>query len=197
MWQDVLRWVSDYGYLAIFVAMMFGIVGLPIPDETLLVFSGYLSTTAHLRLELVLLSGYLGAISGITASYLIGRYFGYGFLHKYGRWIHLTDEKLEKLHNWYERFGGWTLVFGYYIAGVRHVSAIVAGTSRLEYPRFAMFAYPAAILWVSVFVVLGRVLGEHWQEALLVVHRDILKISAGLAIVAAGWLLWRRYRRKQ
>ena len=197
MWQDVLRWVSDYGYLAIFVAMMFGIVGLPIPDETLLVFSGYLSTTAHLRLELVLLSGYLGAISGITASYLIGRYFGYGFLHKYGRWIHLTDEKLEKLHNWYERFGGWTLVFGYYIAGVRHVSAIVAGTSRLEYPRFAMFAYPAAILWVSVFVVLGRVLGEHWQEALLVVHRDILKISAVLAIVAAGWLLWRRYRRKQ
>jgi membrane protein DedA with SNARE-associated domain len=197
MWQDVLQWVTNYGYFAIFIAMMFGIIGLPIPDETILVFTGYLSTRAQLRFELVLASGYAGAISGITASYLIGRYLGYGFLHKYGRWIHLNDEKLQQLHNWYEKYGGWTLVFGYYIAGVRHFSAIVAGTSRLEYPRFALFAYPSAILWVTVFVILGRVLGDHWQEAVRVVHEEVMRISIGLVLVAAAWLLWRWYRAKR
>jgi membrane protein DedA with SNARE-associated domain len=194
MLNDVLLWVTQYGYFAIFAAMMLGIVGLPIPDETILVFSGYLCSRGDMRLEFTLLAGYLGAISGITVSYLLGRYLGYEALHKYGRWVHLDDAKLQKLHNWYEKYGGWTLVFGYYIAGVRHFSAVVAGTSRLEYPRFAMFAYPAAILWVSVFVTIGRLLGDHWRDALEVAHRHAVRLGIALAVVVALYLLYRYWR---
>ena len=60
--------------------------------------------------------------------------------------------------------GRWSLVCGYYIAGVRHVTAMVAGASGLEYPIFAVFAYCGATTWVLTFLSLGYFLGDRWQD---------------------------------
>ena len=69
MEQQVLAWITQYGYLAIFSLLVLGIVGLPVPDETLLTFTGYLVYQGHLSLPLALLSGFAGSACGITTSY--------------------------------------------------------------------------------------------------------------------------------
>ena len=187
-------WVSTYGYAAIFGLLVFGIVGLPIPDETLLVFSGYLIWRGNLSLIPTVLAAFLGSICGITLSYIIGRTLGLGFIHKWGRYIHVTEERLAHVHRWFDRIGHWALFVGYYIAGVRHFTAIVAGTSSLEYRSFAMYAYSGGLVWVCTFVGIGYYFGEHWKQVIDTVHKNLLIVSAVVIAVAIAYLAIQRLR---
>jgi membrane protein DedA with SNARE-associated domain len=162
--DTALQLVSQYGYVAIFFLLVLGIIGLPIPDETMLTFSGYLIYSGHLNLVATLLTAFAGSMCGITGSYLIGRTGGLYVIHKYGRYIHVTEERIEYVHRWFDRAGHWALFVGYFIPGVRHFTAIVAGTSKLEFPKFALFAYSGALVWVSAFLSLGYFLGEQWSR---------------------------------
>ncbi len=194
----VLIWVSTYGYGAIFGLLVLGIVGLPVPDEWLLVFSGYLVYAGRLNAPAAFASALLGSCCGITCSYWLGRKVGLPIIHsKLGRWLHITDAQVHRVHDWFERLGHWVLFFGYYIPGVRHFSALVAGTSELEYRNFARFAYSGALLWVSTFLFIGYHFGERWKAVLeLVEHNLKLAIwigGVGLAVfLGVRYLLGRR-----
>jgi membrane protein DedA with SNARE-associated domain len=77
-----ITWIAQHGYSAIFVVLMFGIIGLPVPDETLLLFVGYLSVTGELRFEPAWGSAFLGSACGIRVSYALGRVVGVTSSHK-------------------------------------------------------------------------------------------------------------------
>ena len=99
---------------------------------------------------------------------------------------HVTPEKIDRVHSWYERFGKWLLLFGYFIAGVRHLTAFTAGTTRLRLPVFALFAYTGAFLWTLTFVSLGYFLGDHWTLVSKHLYAEIwlaAAVIAGLAIL--------------
>src|SRR5438270_7822033 len=98
MEQLVLAWITQYGYLAIFFLLVFGIVGLPVPDETLLTFTGYLVFTGHLLPLPAFLSALCGSACGITISYILGRTFGLQLIHRYGRYLRITEEHVNKAH---------------------------------------------------------------------------------------------------
>lgn len=196
MIETVLAWVSNYGYAAIFTLLVFGIVGLPVPDETMLVFCGYLVVRGNLRLVPTVIVAFLGSACGITISYLIGRTLGLGFVHKWGRYIGVTEARLEKVHVWFNRIGHWALFVGYYIAGVRHFTAIVAGTSCLEYRAFAAYAYSGAAVWVCTFVGLGYYFGEHWQEIFEAVHRNLNLFSVILLAIVGTYVMYRWQKKR-
>ncbi len=157
-------WLTSYGYCALFGALLFGIVGLPIPDETLLTLSGYLVYKGQFAFLPAVLTSFSGSVAGISVSYALGRTGGYGLLHKYGSKFHITEERLRRVDEWYERVGKWMLVIGYFIPGVRHLMAFVAGSSKMRYPIFAGFAYSGGIIWSLTFVSLGYYLGDSWSE---------------------------------
>jgi membrane protein DedA with SNARE-associated domain len=192
--EAILGWLSHYGYAGLFALLLLGIVGLPIPDETLLVFSGYLISTGRLHALPAFLAGFTGSMCGISLSYTIGRSLGHRVVIRYGRVLHITEERLDRVHRWFARVGEWLLTIGYFIPGVRHFTALVAGTSELEYKRFALFAYTGAALWVSTFLMVGYLVGENWREALELVHRYTLAFAAVLVLMAAA-LWWLRKRR--
>lgn len=195
--ENVLNWISQYGYGAIFVLLALGIVGLPVPDETLLTFTGVLVARGRLELVGALLACLGGSSCGITLSYWLGRRFGLSLLHKYGRYVHFTEERLNQVHWWFERIGKWALTFGYFIPGVRHFTAYVAGSADLEPPVFARYAYSGAALWVGTFVSLGYFFADRWQQLLEVIHRDLVKVSLVLAGAIAVWLAIRWWRRRR
>ena len=198
MESAVLQWVSTYGYFAIFSLLVFGIVGLPVPDEFLLTSCGFLVYQGHLSLFPTLLAGAMGSICGITCSYAIGRTLGWKVLHtRLGRLIHISDAQIDLVHRWFNRAGHWALMIGYFVPGVRHFTAIVAGTSRLEFRSFALFAYGGAILWVSTFVFIGYHFGPEFRKILAPVERN-LKIASVVAGVLLGcYLLWRYWWKKR
>jgi membrane protein DedA with SNARE-associated domain len=194
----VLQWVATYGYFAIFGLLVLGIVGIPVPDEFLLTGCGFLIYRGDLHALPAFASALGGSMCGITCSYLIGRTLGWKFLHsRVGRWLHIRDEQIRFVHDWFNRIGHWALMIGYFIPGVRHFTAIVAGTSKLEYPGFAGFAYSGALLWVSTFLFIGYHFGSRWEEILGVIEHNLKEASvvAGVLIIAYAVYVFARRRR--
>lgn len=184
----VFGWISQYGYAAIFGLLVFGIVGLPVPDETLLVFTGYLISRGRLHLIGAAAAAFSGSGCGISLSYVIGRTLGLGFVNRYGKYVHLTRERIEIIERWYHKHGNWLLTVGYYIPGVRHFTAFVAGMSCLDYKIFAVFAYVGAAIWVASFLALGYVVGENWKVLADLVER--YSIALTVIAICAGLLIW-------
>ena len=151
----------EYGSMTLFVLLALGIVAFPVPEETLMVFAGILMGSGKLNIPYTILAALGGSLCGITTSYVIGRTAGSYFTHKYGKWMGLTEEKLQKAHYWFERYGKWSLFVGYFIPGVRHFTGLIAGTTALDVRQFMLFAYTGGIFWVSTFLSIGYFFGEY------------------------------------
>ncbi|HEV8414965.1 MAG TPA: DedA family protein [Bryobacteraceae bacterium] len=196
--DGVFTWVSEHGYGALYLLLALGVVGLPIPDETLLVFTGYLIGRGTLHPVGAFAAAVAGAWTGISGSYLLGRTLGVGVIHRFGKYIHFTEDRLAYVHRWFDRIGHWMLVVGYYIIGVRHFTAIVAGMSKLEYPTFIAYAWTGGALWVATFLTLGYFLGDKWRPVAELVHQYVAYASIAIIAIAALWyLLWRKPRKKR
>jgi membrane protein DedA with SNARE-associated domain len=177
--HNLLTWLARYGAPLLYFAQVLGIIGLPIPDELLLTIAGALIAQGKLNPVSTPIAALAGCLTGITVSYLLGRLLGKTLLK---RWFMRHEWAVERAHNWLHRFGGWLLAFGYFIPGVRHLTAITAGSGRLEYRTFAAWAYPGGALWCSVFLGLGYFAGDRWHEVLDVAHEH--SVLLGVIIVA-------------
>ncbi len=189
--DTVSLWLNSYGSFTLFLVMAAGIIAFPVPEETLMVFTGVLIQKGKLPMTSTLLAAYLGAMCGITVSYLIGLGTESLVLEKWGSRIGVTKARLDRAHGWFERYGKWMLLFGYYIPGLRHFIGIAAGISGLIYQHFALFAYSGALIWVSTFVWLGYFLGCQWFFEF-----DISRVSldeilvVGILITIAIAVIW-------
>lgn len=198
MEEFVLQWVATYGYVAIFALLVLGIVGLPVPDEFMLATCGFLAYQGHLALIPTIATAIAGSTCGITCSYIIGRTVGWNFLHsRFGRMLHINDAQIARVHDWFNRLGHWALMVGYFIPGVRHFTAIVAGTSKLEYRNFALFAYTGAVIWVHIFIFIGYHFGEHFKYILATVEHHLKLASIVLGALIVAYLIFRFLKRRK
>jgi membrane protein DedA with SNARE-associated domain len=170
-------WIGQYGYPAIFFLLIGGIVGVPVPDQLLLVISGYLILTRSLTATPTLFAAVFGSICGITLSYLIGRCSGSYLAKK-----RFAAARLEKAREYFERFGYWTLIFGYFVPGVRNLIGFTSGMMQLKPRLFAPFAYAGAVVSSLTCVALGYFLGSQASWVLDSAGRFALLAIAALAI---------------
>ena len=190
--------MTQYSYFGIFSLLTLGIVGLPIPDEGVLAFAGYLVYKGELPLLPTVAAAFLGSSCGITLSYGLGRTVGIYLIHRWGSVIHISADQINRTHNWFERIGRWSLVFGYFVPGVRHLTALVAGAAKLEVPVFALFAYGGAFIWSVTFITLGYILGEKWAWVSGELQGHLLLGSGiGLGLIAMYLLIRQRKQAKR
>jgi membrane protein DedA with SNARE-associated domain len=190
--EAVFQWIATYGYGMLFLLLMLGVVGLPVPDETLLVFSGYLVSKGNFHALPAWIVAVCGSWCGITLSYTIGRTLGLGVVHRYGKFLHITQQRIDTVHRWFDRIGHWALAAGYFFAGVRHFTAIVAGTSGLRYVSFAAYAYTGGLLWVTTFLTIGYYIGENWKAIAESIHQYVLYGSIVVVVAAMVYWIWTR-----
>lgn len=188
--QTIIDWLVQYGAFAIFFLLALGILVAPIPDETVMVVSGLLIYKGKLAFITTVIAAFAGSICGITVSYLLGRLAGDYLIKRHGNWFGLTEERIQHIHNWFEKYGKWTLTFGYFVPGVRHFTGFVAGMAELSYHHFALFAYSGALIWVSTFISIGYFLGEYWLKLIKNFHLDLDEIAYILvAFVLIAWVI--------
>lgn len=192
-------WLLNYGSFALFALLALGIVALPVPEETLLVFTGLLIHKGTFNLVPTFFAAYFGSIVGITGSYLIGHTGGLYMIKKYGTYIGLSDEKMNKAHNWFEHYGKWVLFIGYFIPGVRHFTGIFAGVTDLEYRHFALYAYSGALFWVATFISIGYFFGNYDQALFELIEKNVETILSGAVIAILlfiGFKMWKTASKK-
>ena len=184
--------LSHYGYLGLFGLLMFGIVGVPVPEETLLTFAGVLVYRGHLALGPTLLAAFLGSSCGITVSYTLGRGVGTVVTKRFGRVVRVTPEQMQRVEAWFERVGHWSLLWGYFLPGIRHLTALFAGATRLRFRDFALFAYGGALVWSLTFVTLGALAGRQWERVYAEVHENLSIASVVVLTLLVVALVVRR-----
>ena len=110
MEHRLLSWLAQYGAGVLFFAQMFGIFGLPIPDELLLTVAGALAREGRLGVASTIAAAIAGCVCGITLSYVLGRTVGLATLR---RVVHISDAAFDRAHRWFQRSGRLLLMFGY------------------------------------------------------------------------------------
>ncbi|AET67494.1 putative membrane-associated protein [Desulfosporosinus orientis DSM 765] len=189
--EVLTQYITQYGYPGLFLIMAISILGIPIPDEVLLTFIGFLTYSGRLNPILAVIFSALGSSTSITIEYLLGRFF-----HRLVSKLLNKHARLEKILYWYQRHGAKLLTAGYFIPGVRHISGYIAGLSKLEYRKFAAFAYLGAALWTTLFITLGRLLGSKWNVILPIIHRYALILGLIAVILALAFYLLHKYHDK-
>ena len=189
MERHLLDYLARYGTPVVFMAQMLGIFGLPIPDELLLTVAGALMRRGQLSPTATVVAAIAGCAAGITISYALGRTVGCAAVRRVTKG---HEEHWERTQRLFRRFGGWLLAFGYFIPGVRHVTAIAAGTTPIDFPTFSAWAYPGAVLWSMTFVALGYYAGDRWREILRAARDWPMAIAVAAALVVAAVVLAKR-----
>jgi len=186
-----------HGYGIIFTLLALGIFGLPLPNDLILASVGYLIFKGRLHPLPAVAVAFLGSMCGMAVNYAIGLTFGLYMVHKFGRLLHVTDEQINRMHKWFEHSGKWALVYGYFLPGVRHVTAFVAGTSRMTFREFIVFSSIGGLLWSTTYILLGYFLEESWSRETARIHH-ILEISTLIAIAIAGiYFIQQRIRKRR
>ena len=183
--QAVVQWVTDYGYFGIFFLLIFGIIGLPVPDEWLLVISGYLAFKNVLGFFPTVAVAAMGSAGGLTVSYVLGRTCSGYLVRRYGYWLSIDDEKIVRAQKRFHKLGRWVLVVGPFIPGVRNVMGYIAGASKLHMQVFIRFAYLGALISSATFVTFGYFVGRHvirWNYSTL----PLVAVALAVAFTASG-----------
>ncbi|MCM3570319.1 DedA family protein [Neobacillus mesonae] len=158
--DTLLQYLNTYGYLIIFVFLFFGIVGIPAPEESLLFLIGVLINQHSLAFLPSSLSAFMGAFTGMLTAYLVGKYVGSPFIRKYGKYVAITDERWEKVQNKYTKNVRKTILFGFYMPGIRQISPYFAGITKISIVEFLLYSIMGTILWTLPFILAGYYAGS-------------------------------------
>jgi membrane protein DedA with SNARE-associated domain/membrane-associated phospholipid phosphatase len=186
--------LEQYGYWVLFLALMLELIALPLPGEFIMTYAGLIVYQGQLNWFLSILVAGAGACVGMTISYWIGFRLGTPFFEKYGSRIHFGPDKLHSVSRWYQRYGNKLLLVAYFIPGVRHITGLFSGITKLPFRKYAAFAYTGGFIWVSIFISLGRLLGPKWEKYHNTVNRYMIIIGVLAAFI---YLCIYVYRKKK
>jgi membrane protein DedA with SNARE-associated domain len=153
-------YLNHYGYWAVFGALLLEGFGMPVPGETLLIASALLASRGEMHIVPVLLVACVAAVTGDNIGYAIGRFGGRKLVLRHGRYALITEQRLQKAEGFFRRYGGAVVVAARFLAGLRQLNGIVAGTVKMRWRRFLIYNMLGALLWVGFWGVLFYELGE-------------------------------------
>ena len=162
--EHLHEFISNYGYLAVFVIVGLESAGVPMPGETALVSAAIFAGQGALDIKWVIASAAAAAILGDNAGYWVGREFGFPLVLRYGRYVHLDEGRLKLGQYLFQRHGGKIVLFGRFVAMLRAFAAFLAGVNRLEWGRFFLFNALGAVVWASLFGLGGYFLGHAFEH---------------------------------
>ncbi|PSB35009.1 DedA family protein [Chlorogloea sp. CCALA 695] len=155
--QDIAQ---HYGYWAVFGGILLENLGIPLPGETVTLVGGFLAGSGQLSYWFVLGSAILGAVIGGTCGYWIGRYAGWSFLLKLGKFLRIPETKLEQIKAQFSENAGKAVFFGRFVALLRVFSGLLAGIAEMPFGQFFLYNLVGAIAWASVMVTLAFFVGR-------------------------------------
>ncbi len=174
--------LDHYGYIAIAGLVMLENFGVPAPGETVLIVGAVYAANGRLSILLVALLGFLGAVVGDNIGFAFGRFGGRRIAERFGRYVLLTPQRLERATGFFERHGAKIVVVARFVEGLRQANGIIAGTIGMRWRRFVTFNAMGAVLWVAVWTTVGFLSGNHIDT----ISNDAGRYQAYLAIAVAA-----------
>jgi membrane protein DedA with SNARE-associated domain len=192
--EQMQRWVTDYGYVAIFVLMLLESACIPFPSEVTMLVGGWYAAEGTLDFFWVGAAGVLGNLVGSWIAYGIGRRSGRGFLDRYGKFVFIRSHDIDRAEMWWEKHGEAATFFSRLLPVIRTFISLPAGIARMPFRRFTVYTFLGVIPWTFALAWLGFVVGDNWTTVRKYFDIPALIIGVGLLGLAIVWLVRRRRR---
>lgn len=180
--------IGHYGYAALFFMLWLGIVGMPVPDEVVVMTGGAATASGLLHWFPAFLLTYLGVISGLSLGYVLGRFIGTPVLQKLRNKKNM-DKYLRISERLIDTYGSFALVLSYFFPVVRHVVPYIVGFNQMSFRRYAFISYTTGLIWTLAFFTIGQLAGQHVDQVMLAVHRYGLKLLWVPCVALAALIL--------
>ncbi len=189
--------LNQYGYLAVGGFVLIEDFGIPVPGETILIAAAVYAGSGRLSIIGVALVAVLAAIIGDNIGYAIGYFGGRTLVLRFGKYVHLTSERLDKAERFFDRYGGLVVAGARFVEGLRQANGIVAGTIRMPWLKFLAFNALGAALWVGLWASIGYLAGGHITVIYNTITRYSLYFLIALVVVVAALVVRAVVRRRR
>jgi membrane protein DedA with SNARE-associated domain len=189
--------LNHFGYWAVLALVMVEDFGIPVPGETILIAASVYAGAGSLNVVAVGVIGFLAAVIGDNIGFAIGHFGGRALALRWGRYVFLTEEKLDKAERFFDRRGGWIITVARFIEVLRQVNGIIAGITGMHWLRFVAFNALGAALWVGTWVSIGYFAGQHIGAVYETITRYSYYVLIAAAVLLAGYVTWRVLRRRR
>jgi membrane protein DedA with SNARE-associated domain len=196
---DIGTWVLDViaalGYVGLALLLIAENLFPPIPSEVVLPLAGFLVGRGDLGFWQALLASTLGSVAGALILYTLGRFGGRRLVLRYGRFLRVDDDGLDRADGWFRRYGDWVVLFARVVPFARSVVSIPAGTMKMPVIRFTTMTALGSLAWNTLLIGAGVILGANWQRVDVWIGSYSNVVLVGAAVAVAVLLALRQLRK--
>ena len=189
--------LDHYGLWAVLLFVMIEDFGIPVPGETVLIAASVYAGAGRLNVVAVAAVGFIAAVIGDNVGFAIGHFGGRTLALRWGRYVFLTGERLDKADGFFARHGSWIVTVARFIEGLRQANGIAAGITGMRWLRFLAFNALGAALWVGIWVSVGDLAGSQINTIYSYITRYSYYALIALAVVIAALIARHLLRRRR
>lgn len=193
--HELSAFVAHYGISALFLSLALEALGLPLPGESAIIIASGAAKAGDFSVRSVFMAGFVAAVLGDSAAYLIGRRLGRPVIARVGGRIGLTEAVLDKTEGFFDRYGAPLVVVARFIVPLRQFNGLVAGTSGMNWAAFMAANVVGSALWVGLWVTLAYRFGLNADVFPWLWHHLHLVAAIAVPLVILT-LVFLRYRRR-
>ena len=195
--EVITRVYEAIGWPGVIFLMGIESAAIPFPSELIMPLAGWLLIQAKGGSPwLLLLAGFYGALGNLLGSWVaygISFKGGRPLLRRYGKYVLMTQEELDRAEVWFERYGEWAVFFSRLLPVVRTFISVPAGIAGMNFWKFSLYTFVGSFPWCLGLAYGGYLLGENWESLRAVMRPFDIPILVGIA-VAVGWFIRRRIK---
>ena len=188
--------LQHYGLWAILLLVLLEDFGVPVPGETILIAGSIYAGAGRLNVVTVGVIAFVAAVFGDNIGFAIGHFGGRALALRWGKYVYLTEERLDKAEDFFNRRGAWIITIARFIEGLRQANGIIAGITGMHWLRFVAFNALGAALWVGTWVTVGYFAGQHITTIYHYITMYSYYLLIALAVFVAGYIVVRLRRRR-
>jgi membrane protein DedA with SNARE-associated domain len=163
--EELVYYVTRYGYLAILILVFLQEIGMPnpFPNELLLIFSGYLSFKGLLYLPFIILTAISADFIGTSLLYFLFYRTGNAILQKKPKWIPISTSMINRLSSKISSGGLFSIYIFRLTPFTRGYTSVITGLIQVKPRVFLPIAFISALTWASFYVLTGHLIGPFWN----------------------------------
>jgi membrane protein DedA with SNARE-associated domain len=192
----IVNYMDNLGYGGLFLLMTLESASLPLPSEVILPLAGYLVYIGHMDYLVAVIVSTAASLVGSMVDYALGYYVGYEVVLRVGRYVGIRESHLYAARNWFNRYGGPSVMIARLVPGLRGLISIPAGVARMSILLFLAYTAAGSLAWNALLIYLGFRLGHGWRIVMgWVLDYSIYMILLLVAVVVTLVVISRLRRR--
>ncbi len=188
--------IADAGYFGVVVLMAIESACIPLPSEIIMPFAGYLVSLGHFSLIGAATAGAIGCNIGSTIAYLVAAHGGRSAFERWGKYVLVRHEELDRAEHFFARYGAATVFVGRLLPVIRTFISFPAGLARMPMLKFQIYSFVGSWPWCFALAYVGATLGTRWNSdpTFRRLFHQFDTVVVGLVLAGFAWFVWSRWR---